>query len=267
MSINSPFEPDTTIPLTHPAAHRGDVPPEPEPTSAVRCVLCAPRTERQARDGGVTCVGCHDRLAGWLASLGRDYPRLDAMPTAAGLLGGRRAPGFRSCPPLDLHRASMRDPRTAPDPVTGRGQSPANFVITWARWIREQRNQRPAALSFDTDAVFQAELNYLWASLDWITRQSWVVTFAAQLRPVRRTLRGTVTGERAPRPYATCTCLLPDQAEPDQEPPVCGHPLFPPRPGANLVVCGGCAAVYSPLAALLAQAAEAKAAEMSEPPT
>jgi hypothetical protein len=198
----------------------------------------------------MTCIGCHNRLAGWLTAIGQDYVRLDAMPSRGGPGIGRRAPGFHSCPPVDLHRAALRDPRTAPDAATKRGQSPANFVITWARWVRERRNQIPAALPSDTDVAFHAELRYLLASLDWVTRQPWVVTFTEQLRPVHRTLHGTITGVRSPRPYARCASVLHDDV-------VCGHPLFPPRPGAGVVVCGGCETVYSPLDALRAMSEEA----------
>jgi hypothetical protein len=47
------------------------------------------------------------------------YRTLDVMPGSTGL-GERRAPGFESTPPLSMHRAAMRDPRTLPsddDPV------------------------------------------------------------------------------------------------------------------------------------------------------
>lgn len=195
------------------------------------CVLC-PRTRqaRRTRDGGVSCWSCHDRLGERLRDIATRFASITATPGGGGF-GGRRAPGFGSRPPVNLHNAALRDPRTAPGRV-GELHSPVNLVVSWAGWIRRARRQDQVRHAVGADvAVVAAECTYLLTALDWITRQDWAPRFAEQVAAVSAQLQ-SATGERRPRPVGRCTC---------------GHALFPPRPGQADVVCGGCATRYVPL--------------------
>lgn len=195
------------------------------------CVICPPQRARVARASGMTCWDCHDRVRTQLRELVIRYLKLTAAPSAgAGV--ARRAPGYGSRPPLNLHAAMLRDPRTAPAEV-GEPHAPLNLLLTWGRWIRRERTQ-PAVrypAGAEDGMIVHIEASYLLSSLDWVTRQQWVGTFAEQLRAVVSQLR-SATGEPNPKPVATCAC---------------GHALFPPRHGESSITCAGCEAVYDPL--------------------
>ncbi len=213
---------------------------EPVETETL-CVLC-PRTRqaRRVRDGGVSCWGCHERLDERLRDIAVRFAMVTATPSANGG-GGRRAPGFGSRPPVNLHNAALRDPRTAPTRV-GELHSPVNLVVSWAGWIRTARRQDQVRHAVGADvAVVEAECRYLLAGLDWITRQAWCTRFAEQVDAVFAQLR-SATGERRPRPVGHCSHLVQREG---WEP--CAHPLFPPRPGQVDVVCGACTTRYVPL--------------------
>lgn len=199
------------------------------------CVLCPPTRARVARPGGQTDWVCHEKLSASIFEITTRFAQLSARPGAGSMDGGRRAPGFGSRPPVNLHNAALRDPRTAPAEL-GETHSPLNFMLTWTKWIRLTRGQPPVGYggSLDPVVVLDLEAQYLTTSLDWITRQHWVTTFAEQMRAVRSQLRAA-TGAPNPRPVGTC-------GKPD-----CGHPLFPPREGDMNIQCGGCGAVYAPL--------------------
>lgn len=210
------------------------------PDQPTLCLLCPPKRARQCRDGGVTCTTCHDRLMSMLLDIAERYVRISAEPGSTGGDGGRRAPGFGSKPPCNLHNATLRDPRTVPDKPGGL-HSAVNLMVSWAGWVRIQRGQDPVAYRVGNDNfVVSEEVTYLRVSLDWITRQPWVVTLAEQVRAVSAQVR-SATGDRRPRPIGKCRHVDPDESEP------CGHPLFPPRPGHSNVVCGSCDTKYSAL--------------------
>jgi hypothetical protein len=196
------------------------------------CVLCPEARAKIARPGGLTDWGCLDRLDGALGEIVQRYARLSARTGGAHDFV-RRAPGFHSRPPLDIHRAALRDPRTAPVQL-GEPHAPLNLFISWATWIRTQRRQKPtpAYRSEDNDlAVLDFEWRYLSNALDWATRQEWIPTFSDQVKACLSQMR-SVTGEPNPRPVGSCRC---------------GHPLFPPTEGRD-IRCGGCDALYDPLA-------------------
>lgn len=202
------------------------------------CVLCPDDRRRIARSGGVTCWLCHDRIAEQLGEIVQRYARLTAKISHSHDFG-RRAPGYHSRPPLNIHAAALRDPRTAPVEV-GEPHAPLNLFISWANWIRGQRRQATLA-SYPTQddlAILDFEWRYLTNSIDWITRQPWVDRLAEQAKAVVNQLR-TATGEPNPRPIGTCDGIEGVTAG-------CGHPLFPPTEGRG-VQCGGCGAVYDPL--------------------
>lgn len=203
------------------------------------CVLCPPDRARVARSGGMTDWVCHDRIDSALGEIVQRYARLSAKPSMQHQFV-RRAPGYHSRPPVVMQAAVLRDPRTAPTTV-GEPHSPVNLFIVWSRVMREERRQPPATYPPDaTDlAVLDAEWRYLSASLDWITRQPWVVTFDEQVRACRDQLRAA-NNEPNPRPVGSCTKILAD-GQP------CEHALFPPREGSFDIVCGACGAPYAPL--------------------
>ena len=198
------------------------------------CVLCPPQRARVARPGGMTDWACFERLGTNLGEMARRFALLSARPGNGSIDGGRRAPGYGSRPPVNLHAAALRDPRTAPSEL-GEAHSPLNFAISWGRWIRRERQQAPFAYpALDPVAVLDLEAEYLYNAMDWASRQPWITTFNEQLRVVVAQLRAA-TGEPNPKPVGTC------KAED------CGHPLFRPREGEVNIRCGGCGVVYEPL--------------------
>lgn len=201
------------------------------------CVLCPEGRERIARPGGMTDWACHDRIADQLGEIVQRYARLTAKVSHSHDFG-RRAPGYHSRPPLNIHAAALRDPRTAPLEL-GQPHSPLNLFITWATWIRGERRQ-DALVQYPPDdlAVLDFEWRYLTTSMDWITRQPWIPRFAEQTKAVVSQLR-SATGEPNPKPIGKCDGI-------EGVTPGCGHPLFPPTEGRN-VRCGGCSAEYDPL--------------------
>lgn len=196
------------------------------------CITCPEARPNIARSGGATCWYCHDRLQQMLIEVVQRYARLSARPQG-GADFGRRAPGFASRPPVNIHIAALRDPRTAPITL-GEAHSPLNLLITWGRWVRDARGQTRARYpqDFGDLAIAYVEGQYLDSALDWVTRQPWVPKIYEQTRAVVSQLR-KANGEPNPRPFAQCEC---------------GSPLFPPRDGDLVVRCAGCELTYDPLA-------------------
>lgn len=195
------------------------------------CILCPPHRAKQTRDGGVTCWRCHDRLGEMIREIVDRYLKLDPSPGGAGATD-RRAPGFRSTPPLNLHVVALRDPRTKPiyagDPYCA--------LVTLRAWSNRVSQSRQQGRREGGAIVSTAD--YLLANLDWITRFTWVFGLHAELDVVRAQLR-SATGEPNPKPVGWCVAPIHED--------LCGHPLFPPRHGEGLMVCGGCAAEYDHL--------------------
>lgn len=206
------------------------------------CILCPPARAKVTRSGGVTDWDCHDRLTGQVNEIVTRYARLSARPQG-GQGFGRRAPGYHSRPPVNIHNAALRDPRTAPAEL-GDPHAPLNLLITWASWMRGVRRQQRVAYPANTAdlAVAFIEGEYLTRSMDWITRQHWVVTFDAQVRVVVSQLR-SATGEPNPRPVGWCAKPVVREGKSY----TCGHPLFPPRGSELDIPCRGCGASYEPL--------------------
>lgn len=213
------------------------------------CVICAPKRETQSRDGGVTCWSCHERLGDVLREIVKRYHALDATPGVAASTE-RRAPGFRSIPPLNLHVVALADPRTR---VVEKGDPACaqRVYSEWANRIRRERRQRTIRQIIDLDR------DYLTNSMDWITRQSWVSEFAEEIERVCAQLR-SATGDPNPKPVGWCIELI----EVEGAVKYCGHPLFPPRQrGAQALECAGCGTTYD----LLRQARMALAREQGPP--
>lgn len=214
-------------------------------------MLCPPGRPRQVRDGGVTCWSCIDGLRSVLVEIAERFVAVTARP-GGGMAAGRRAPGFFSSPPVNLHNATLRDPRTVPTRL-GELHSPLHLVLTWSNYVRAGRGQTPATHPAGRDAaVVAVEVRYLVDSLDWITRQAFVTLLAEQARAVRSQLR-SARGERRPRPLARCTATIGDDAA------VCGHPLFPPRSVSRPITCGSCGARYDAATVLVMRADETAA--------
>lgn len=206
--------------------------------SPILCVLCPPHRAKLVRDGGVTDWDCHARLHDQLVEIAERFALLSAAP-GVGAVSGRRAPGFHSRPPLNLHIAALRDPRTAPAEL-GEPHSAPNLLISWASWVRAARRQAPATYAELTDqGIVVAEAGYLTGSIDWLTRQPWITTLADQARVVLSQLR-SATGDPNPRPIGFCTDDPLDR-------PTCGHPLFAPDSG-GIVHCAGCGTSYDAMA-------------------
>lgn len=196
------------------------------------CVLCSGLRANIARSGGCTCWSCHDRLTAMLSEIVTRYARLSARPQG-GQDFGRRAPGFHSRPPVNIHIAALRDPRTSPLEL-GEPHAPLNLLLTWSRWVRQIRGQDRVRYPAELDdlAIIAVESTYLSTAMDWITRQPWVIDLHDQTRAVVAQLR-SATGEPNPRPVGTCQVTD------------CGHPLFLPKAGLDMR-CGGCGETYEP---------------------
>jgi len=199
------------------------------------CILCPEGRERIARPGGMTDWVCHQRIGEQLDEIVTRYARLSATVSHSHDFG-RRAPGYHSRPPLNIHVAALRDPRTAPV-VVGEPHAPLNLFISWANWIRGERRQAVLATypTQDNLEILDFEHRYLAVSMDWITRQPWIPRLAEQAKAVLGQLR-SATGEPNPRPIGDCEG--------------CGHPLFPPTEG-KVIRCGGCETEYSPFGQIL----------------
>lgn len=169
--------------------------------------------------------------------MARRYLALDPSPSS-GAGEGRRGPGFHSKPPLNLHVAALRDPRTLPE-VLGDPHNALALLHAWANFTRRERGQE-----LPRRCTLAAETQYLLANLDYITRQPWITELVAQLRVVQAQLRAA-TGEPNPRPVSYCIAPIKDEHGTFID--WCNHPLFPPREGEMNIRCSGCAATYDPM--------------------
>ncbi len=205
---------------------------------AVLCVLC-PREPREAGPGHAACTSCMTRLAADLELIARRFGELTAVPGTTGT-GGRRAPGFASKPPPNMHSAALRDPRTAPS-RPGELHSPVHLMLSWALELRRLRGQKPVAYPPGADvAAVIGEARYLLASMDWISRQGWVSRFRDEVRAVRSQLLSAL-GERPPRKVGRCRRWL---GAVDGPPEQCADALFPPREGSRISTCRRCGHAY-----------------------
>ncbi len=201
------------------------------------CVLCPPRPldkQRPLRDGGLTCWACHDTLGQTITEVGRRYLLLDATPSTGGD-GGRRSPGFGSRPPVNLHVAALRDPRTLPVEL-GDPHNALSLLRSWANAIRSARGPvlHPCESFVPGDTKFGS----------WITRQPAVTLMAEEFRAVQSQLR-SATGEPNPKPVGYC--IKPTLTATGEFEDWCNGPLFPPRDGESDITCPQCEAVYEPL--------------------
>lgn len=205
-------------------------------TAAVaECMICPPRHRRPSRDGGRSCWPCHDRLHEYLGEIVDRYAVLTPRPGRGGD-DGRRAPGFRSTPPLDLHIVALRDMRTR-KVLPGDPLSALRVLTSWAQHVRRSRGQDLVA---SASVTVMSEAGYLRTNLDWVTRQLWLGPFAREVANVRTQLRAS-TGEPTPRPIGRCIAQL-EHGE-------CRHALYAPHEGeGEIITCRGCDSTYDPLA-------------------
>lgn len=185
--------------------------------------------DRPARDGGLTCWQCVDSLQELVADIAEGFVKLDPRPGNGGLQA-RRAPGFRSQAPGDVHVMALRDRRTRPR-FLGEPHSAAALLPDWANAVRLARGQTEA----QGEAVGEAAA-YLVVSMDWMSRQPWIEDFRREAKIVLGQVR-RANGHPNPRPQASCTAEADDLTE-------CGGPLFAPREGERLVECPRCGTTY-----------------------
>jgi hypothetical protein len=176
------------------------------------------------------------------------YNTLDIMPGSTGPDGGRRAPGFESMPPLNLHVVALRDPRTLPsddDPV----RSIPGTITAIAESVAADINERPGmgAYARGVDGM----CGWLSSRLEAVTRLPWADDLYRDLRHLRDALRAA-HGEPLPRPVGHCTNTITaaglDGPGSHSNAP-CGGPLYaPPAPTrATTIRCGRCGHVYDGL--------------------
>jgi hypothetical protein len=202
----------------------------------IACALgCRTRTGEPfpAPEGYQVCDRCATRLRETLAEIAdrwwRIVPARALLPAAHGL--ERRAPGYASHEPGNLHLMAMRDVRTRA--VEFRDlRSPLEVAHFWASKARQWQNlTQPEWATVDT------EVRTLTFHLDWIMREcapDVVASFAAELGIVRAQLRA-VTDEPSPPPVGHCTIVVDGER--------CGAPLHLPAVG-SVIRCPECGAEY-----------------------
>jgi len=189
-----------------------------------------------AAAGYQLCDRCTQRLRDTLTDIVDRWHRivpvnalLPTTPTTA-----RRAPGFASTPPGNVHLMAMRDPRShAVQP--GDIRSPLEVLHWWADYVREQRGIRhPERATVDTES---STLSF---HFDWITREfpaDHLVSLGYELGAVRAQLHA-VTDDPPPPVVGQCTAIVDDHR--------CRAPLSLPR-GGTMIRCPACHAHYDGL--------------------
>lgn len=156
------------------------------------CVLdCRPDNPRPAVPAWRVCGACVNRLAWMLHDIPELFALLDDViePGAAGLDGGRRAPGFASRAPAREDAIALRDRRTVAveedDP-----HSVLDLLASWADNVRDDLGEPPAR----PPITVAGEARVLSRNLGHIAAQDWVVDFADEISTAHRHLR-RVTGD------------------------------------------------------------------------
>lgn len=239
-----------------------------------RCQIC--REDR--RPDGKLCWDHHDELARMLdpeydgdrdleraASIPRLFARLDPTPTATSDQD-RRAPGFRSTPPLSIDAVVMRDPRSVAYPVvdvwydphpSGHGddynrphyedESPPHAVAKAISGLAEALWEdlvpvgafagMAGRLTFADDPHGQRTVTAL---CRWLHHYRHHLTARDDADELHRTLAELHTqlryavGDPPRRPVANCTGWVPDRDTGGKI--ECGAPLYlpPPQPGVKI---------------------------------
>ena len=257
-------------------AHKQEVLQRPPGTCLIHQRPKTGTAWRRADPGFTTCSQCYDRLHRWLSPLGVDaegrtdnipglYAALDPAPGNSG--PGRRAPGFGSRSPGSDRVIAMRDSRTTA--VDDHDPCSATAVLrAWVAWVWDERYDDQALNQLDyhqrraelPTTVPEAAL-WLDRNLDWLTRQETVIDLHAELRELRRQLRGA-TGNGGGKPVGHCFEILADGE--------CAAPIFMPKgdlprapdePIKNLpeLQCGDCGSTYTGRRLILLRIAEDRA--------
>jgi hypothetical protein len=173
------------------------------------------------------------------ASIPAYWARLDAAPGRGGD-DGRRAPGFRSTPPCNLHVVAMRDPRSRPDPrgrddVSGEPRPVETALANLARGLWDHLDlQGPDLPNGDvTPGGVPALAGWLHAHVEQLTAHPDAGAIALFLGQLVEQLR-TAAGDPRDRPVGRCIEWIRDPHSLEQS--ECGAPLFlpPPRPGVEV---------------------------------
>lgn len=222
-----------------------------------RCLLC----REGPRPGGTLCWAHHDELGRILdpnyrgerdldraASIPVLYRRLDAAP---GTSGGqdRRAPGFASTPPANLHIVAMRDRRSHAHPVVDVWHEASDPDHRRPHY-EDEHAPRPVALALSglADVVWD-DLGYhgpreatddvarlsgwLHAHLEHLTGRDDADETMRDLLDLHDQLR-PAAGDPKPRPIGACTGWVP--VPETGEKVECREPLYlpPPQPGVTV---------------------------------
>lgn len=217
------------------------------------CVTCPPprgRAWTRADDRYATCTNCSTRMRERIAEVGERYLKLDPRPGSGMEAGSRGAPGFVSRPPLSLHIASMRDPRSSSDSRVWLGRDgrihqeetnpprSVHGVLSTLAWsVAEHRDVGGPG---DRDDVF-ALLRFVDANLDYLTRHAELAVEVDEgLRTLVSVLR-SVSDDRLRR-IAKCPEMV--TREDSDEKVRCDTPLFGSW-DSDVVTCRGCGTSWS----------------------
>jgi hypothetical protein len=192
------------------------------------------------------------------ASIPAYWARLDPAPGVTGIQD-RRAPGFRSSPPLNLHAVVLRDDRSRRGPAVdvwyparaGDGQpdldkplhepsgEPAPIGRTLANVARrvwdQLAHEGPDLPNGDVTTGGVLGLSaWLLDHIDDITAHPAAADFHSQLGELQEQLR-VATGDPRDPPVGQCIELV-HRSGGLQEQEYCEHPLYlpPPRPGVTI---------------------------------
>lgn len=225
------------------------------------CPICG-QARAVARTLCLDCCRDVDRMLdpGWTGDRDQQIPasipvlwsRLDPSPSA-GDPGGRRAPGFCSTPPLDLHTVVLRDPRSRPDPAVPvwYPPHPRDGKDDWSKPLREREGEpRPTERSIISlaESVFEyldvgctvfGDERFLTGGLaehcGWLHDRVDEVTALPHADEIYRDLTGLIDDLRGPAgdpadwSIGECNAVIGR----GEHRTLCGEPLYlpPPQPG------------------------------------
>ncbi len=202
--------------------------------TSLLCVLCAARDrEQQSAPGHNTCLRCRDHLTQLLREIVEYTAALNPTPGVGG--SGRRAPGFGSRPPANLHIIAALDKRTVPYALPAKDAPEDLPSDVWSilgtlygltRFVRKERG---LLIPLEPPTV-TGEVRFLVDWMDWCTAQPWIEDVAEDIRELHRQVRASAL--MAPdKPVGSCLSVE------------CGGPVFQTRDG-SLHRCSRCRREY-----------------------
>lgn len=201
-------------------------------TDPTLCLICHRRQVDDPYGIGERCdPACRDRLRELLDDLADWWPSLISpetlLPGSGG--GGRRSPGFKSTPPLNLSVVALLAPRRGEveQPSGADLIHPPSVVEGLADLVWAERGEEGPT----GPGVWCAR--YLAVNASWIARQGWLGEVWPQLHAVHEQVRQVMPDPPGRVLVGRCPNLV------DTGGRKCGTRLYRPVEG-DLIRCGGC---------------------------